>query len=202
MTPSFTALFDTIRPCVALFADAWKVSLPMAHALCQNSTKIMAEKLSQSPYRTYAFHPNAIKLLSTPLNLSTLPQLAKYALPLEFFTQSELDAWHACHPKHHPKHTLCLVAVLMLSVYHKGTTPLNIGTAPINITPTAPDRKTSLSYEQKVWLGVFVFLGVLGLWIFQTISQTPPPPSNPKPKTEQHQKIPDVAIIRIDENKD
>lgn len=181
-----TQLFQRLHPCVALFADLWRVSLPVARTLCLDISRRMADRLTyrSPPKMAFAVH----SILKKPLGFNTLPRLQKYALPLAFFSDAELADWQACHPNHPPKQTLCLVgALLAWSCRYRLQFVLG--------KPTVmPYGRQILHHWQvdKVWLAVVAFVVGLCLLIYQhlssqSVSQPKAPPS----------KIPDVAIVRV-----
>lgn len=201
MNQSPEQLFDRIRPIIALFADVWGVSVPVAYGLCYDSVVMMGKKpemtlgVSQKRHLTSTSH----KILNQPLTLATLSQLQSQALAVGFFGKAELDHWHAKHAKHPAKDTLCLVGLVLLWASAYPSLRLQIGTPAI-----FPPKKTNPlmgikpNQEQKPWLFVAVFLVGLGAMIWLSLPK-PPPPSDPAKHLPKNQKIPDVAIVRIDD---
>lgn len=198
MSQSPEQLFDRLHPAIALFADVWGVSVPMATALCQDGVSVMVDRLvcQTAPYR---LKQSTLALLKKPLTPSTFGRLRQYALPQAFFGRRALDGWHARHPDAPVEQTLCFVGfVVLLLLHHQGVLcvgqPMIVSTQPLIKKP-----KLTLTDNQKAWGCVAVFLAGLGLVIWQSLPEPPPKPITP-PKT--HQKIPDVAIVRIDDNQD
>lgn len=198
MNPSSKQLFDRLRPAIALFADVWGVPVPMATAWCQDGASVMADKLvyQTTPYR---FKKSTLIVLKKPLTLTTLMHLKRHALPQSFFGRRELDGWHTRHPNAPVERTLCLLGLMLLSlVRYQGV--LCVGQPMIlSDKKTLPLKTKKLNDTQKAWVFVAVFLTILGLVIWQSL---PEPPPKPVPPPKIHQKIPDVAIVRIDENRD
>lgn len=195
MLPSSEQLVKTILPCVKLFADAWGVSVPVAHDMCQQGASLVVDKLFVY-HKPYRFHRNVSKILKNPINRESLALLKQYAVPLDFFDKQELTDWQETYPTHRPKDTLCLLGLILLWNAKHNLPIWQIG-LPVSSNKPRHLAFEQLSHEQKAWACVAVFLAVLAIMIWQSLPEPPPKPIAP-PKI--HQKIPDVAIIRIDDD--